>query len=260
MFRIHPLYEMDGAIGAESGVDIVPAAEVQEPSGADSTVAAEPEKSNNFEKAFAKRLAEKEAHWKGELEAERAKYKDFDTYKSVAEYYREAEQAPDVMSLKEKIELQRLEQQAYERNLPVEELKRMQELEAKAAKADEYERIMTEQQQQQEQADHQQQQLKEFRTNLETFAKDKGVEADELHQFMYENQIGNFDAALKAFKYDEMQQQLEDAKKTGVKEFLNAKSKIPTVPDSKATATKVQSAPKTMAEARQRAMQRLSGE
>jgi hypothetical protein len=246
---------------SDAGVESVPAAEVQDTpseSGVEPTVAAEPEKSNNFEKAFAKRLAEKESAWKAERETLEAKYKDYDAYKSVAEYYREVEQAPDVLSLKERIELQRLEQEAYNRNLPVEELKRMQELEAKAAQADEYERFLKEFEQQQQQVAEQQKQLQEFRSTLEPFAQKNGVDPDALHNFMYENQIGSMEAALKAFKFDEMQQQLESAKKDGIKEFLTAKSKIPTVPDTKATATKVAPAPKNFAEARARAMQRLT--
>ncbi|MNN82492.1 hypothetical protein D3C81_1994300 [compost metagenome] len=64
------LFADDGAV--ESGVDEVPAAEVQpetpefesaDQTGVDEMAAAEPEKLNNFEKAFAKRLAAEREKW-----------------------------------------------------------------------------------------------------------------------------------------------------------------------------------------------------
>lgn len=245
----------------DTGVDTASAAEVQpnasEP-GVETQAAADPEKQNNFEKAFAKRLAEKESEWKGQLEAERAKYKDYDQYKEVAEYFREVNQAQDIMSLRERIEMERLQHQAEEQNLPVEVLKRLNELEAKAAEGEKIKAQQEEETRLRSEQEQQQQVFKEFRTGLETFAKDKGVDADSLHQFMYDNQIGNMDAAFKAFKYDELQQQVEKAEKEGVKKFLSAKGSIPTVTGNTAQGHVASPAPKTMADARVRAMQRLS--
>lgn len=68
-----------------SGVDEVSAAETQteEVSGVETQVAAEPEKQNNFEKAFAKRLAEAQAKWE---QGVADKYADYDKIKQESAY------------------------------------------------------------------------------------------------------------------------------------------------------------------------------
>ncbi|MNU04264.1 hypothetical protein D3C72_2486020 [compost metagenome] len=57
-----------------------------------------------------------------------------------------------------------------------------------------------------------------------------------------------------------MQKKLESAEKDGMKKLIQAKGNIPTVPGKTAQGQVVQTAPKTFAEARQRAMQRMNGE
>lgn len=240
------LQQFAGEGDGDPGVETVPAAGEQpaqpqtDNPGVDTPTAAESKEPNNFEKAFAKRLAAKEAEW-----AE--KYKDYDVYKEIADYTRETSGYQDILSVKEAIELERLHARAEKENVPPEILKRIDELEAKAARGEELEK------KQQEQEVYQQ-----FRTNLETFAKEHNVDPDALHNFMYENEISKLDVALKAMKHDELLQQIESAKKEGVKEFLAAKDSIPKVEGGgNASGQVIPGTPKTFNDARARAMARL---
>lgn len=257
--RLHPLFEMEGDIGSEAGVEVVPAAEVPQDPGVDSQAAAEP-KDNNFEKAFAKRLSAKEAEWQAKLQEVEGKYKDYDDLKQVADYFRELNQAPDVMTLKEKIEMERLQQRAEEQGISPELQKRLEYLEQRDKAAQELEQKIQQEEQTRREQEEGQKAYQEFRGKLDTFAKEKGADGDQLYAFMVENQIGNMEAALKAMRHDDLEQKLADAEKEGVRKFMQSKSKIPNVPGTTQSATKVQAAPKTFAEARARAMQRLSGE
>jgi hypothetical protein len=220
--RLHPLFNEDGAIGAESGVDTAPAAEVQtngtsaDQQGVDTQAAAEPEKQNNFEKAFAKRLAAEREKWQNEVSE---KYKDYDTHKELSDYFQKIN-GMDAMTLKERVEMERLQERAEKENVSPEVLKRLDELEAKAAKADEYEK-----QQQQNQT------LQEFENGLKEFAKDKQLEGKpvdhmELWKYMHENGISKPEAAFKAMKADLLEKQLETAKKDAVDEYLNSKKGV----------------------------------
>jgi len=242
-----------------TGVEEVPAAEVQD-TGVESQAAAEPDKQNNFEKAFAKRLAEKEAQWRAEKDAELSKfkeqYKDYDDLKSVADYFRELNQAPDIMSLKERIEMERLQERAEQQGISPELQRRLEELETKAAKAEELERQQQEEQRRSQEEAERQKAFTEFRSKLDEFAKGKGADADKLYEYMVENQIGNMDAAYKAMRHDELEAKIAEAEKAGMKKFLTAKGSIPTIPSNNQSAQKVQSTPKTFAEARERAMAR----
>lgn len=223
--RLHPLFDEDGDIGAASGADTVPAAGEQtetpqvestsEP-GVDPKAAAEPEKQNNYEKAFAKRLAEAEKKWQAEI-AE--KYKDYDTHKELSDYFQKIN-GMDAMTLKERVEMERLQERAEKENVPPEVIKRLDELEAKAAKVDEYEK-----QQQEERS------LQEFENGLKEFAKDKLIDGKpidhmEMWQYMHENGINKPEAALKAMKADFLEKQLETAKKDAVDEYLNSKKGV----------------------------------
>lgn len=213
----------------ESGVDTASAAgeqtevtEVTDPqTGVDDQAAAEPEKQNNFEKAFAKRLAAKEAEWNTAKEAEiktlREQYKDHDTYKLAAEYLQQTSGVPDLLTLKEEIELARLQERAQKENVPATVLKRIDELEAKAAKADELE---AQQKQQSE--------WSEFETSLKTFVEGKEIDGKpvdhmELWKYMHEHEIGKPEAALKALKADLLETKLATAKEDAVKEYLQSK-------------------------------------
>jgi hypothetical protein len=228
----------------QTGVDDVSAAETQletNETGVETTPAAG-EKELRAEKAFATKLAAEKAKWEASVSE---KYKDYDTMKEIASWAQE-KTGSDALSLKEQIEMERLQARAEQNNVPPEVMKRLDELEAKAAKAAEYE--------QQSQA---QQAYSQFRQGLEVFAKENGAEPDAIQEFMVNNQIGNMEVAYKAMQYEAMKQQLETAKKEGVKEFLAAKGSIPNIPGNSALGQVQSPAPKTMEEARQRALQRL---
>lgn len=206
--------ELGAEQGTDPGVEVAPAAEVQpEPevpaeTGVESEAAAEP-KQSNFEKAFAKRLAEAQAKWEAEY-AE--KYKDYETYRKATEYLQKQSGINDIMTLKEQIELAELNERADRENVPPEVLKRIDELEAKAARAEALEKQQAEAQQYQE-----------FRADLDKFAAEKGVNGDELYNFMVENNIGNKEVAYKALRAEQLEQQLETAKKDAVREYLASK-------------------------------------
>lgn len=246
----------------DTGVEAAPAAEVQTEStqveasetGAETSVAAEPEKQNNFEKAFAKRLAEAQSKWESE-HAE--KYKDYDDLKKAAEFFQRRHGFNDFMSLKEEIELAELQDRAEKEQVSPQIIKRIDELEAKAAKADALERQQEEEKR-----------VSAYWSTLNEFVKEKGIEADKLNQFMIENEMTynpnapekSFMLAYKAMKADELEEKLASAEKEGMKKLLQAKGSIPTVPGSNANGQVSSPAPKTFAEARQRAMQRMTGE
>lgn len=208
--------------------------------------AAEP-KQNNFEIAFAKRLAAEREKWDSQYQQELSRYQNYDKYEKATQYLLSNSGYSDPDALLEAIEYQQLTERAQQANVPPEVMQRLEQLEQKAQRADQYEQLQ-----------QQQQHYQSFRGNLEQFAQQKGVDPNQLHEFMYQNQIANFDMAYKAFKFDEVQQQIENAKKNGVKEFLNAKGSMPTVEGKTATGSPQLAAPKTLADARARAMARLS--
>lgn len=231
----------------DPGVEVAPAAEVQETEvpadqpGVETEAVAEPDKQSNFEKAFAKRLAAKEAEW----EAKNAeKYKDYDTHKELSEYLQQANNL-DAMSLKERIELERLQERADKENVSPETIKRIDQLEAKAAKAEEYEKLQ-----------EQQQFYQKFRTDLDKFAESKGIKADDLEQYMVEQQVNNMDIAYRAMKFEDTQGEKERIEKEAVQKYLESK-KAPKAEGSGSAGYVAPSAPKTMAEARQNALEML---
>lgn len=248
--------EEDQVMQEESGVETAPAAEVQE-SGVETPVSAEP-KDNNFEKAFAKRLAAKEQEWQAKIQELESRYKDYDAYKDVADYFREVNQAPDVMSLKERIEMERLQQRADQQGISPEMQRRLEQLEAKAAEADQLKQQREQEERERAEQEQQTKAYQEFRSKLDAFAKEKGADSEKLYAFMAENQIGNPEAAYKAMMFDDMQAKLQAAEKEGMKKLLSAKSKMPTMVNTNQTGTLSQTPPKTFAEARERAKLRLS--
>lgn len=219
-------------IEVQTGVDVAPAAEVSseepetavvEPSeeGAKEEVAAEPEKQNNFEKAFAKRLAAEKAKWEKDVSE---KYKDYDTHKELSEYLQEINGA-DALTLKETIELEKLQQRAEKNETTPEMQKRIEELEEKSAKFDEF----------------QEQQAKDYTDKIfwgaaDKFVEGKGISKEDLNEFMRENEIivsdvtnqeqmeRKFTIAYNAMKAEEYKQQLATAKETAVKEYLQSKT------------------------------------
>jgi hypothetical protein len=210
----------------ETGVEDVPAAEVHEEvvesseTGVEPTVAAEPEKQNNFEKAFAKRLAAEREKWQKEVSE---KYGDYDTHKELSTYLQEVN-GLDALSLKERIELDRLQARAEKENVPPEVLKRIDDLEAKSARLEEIEK-----QQQTEQLNNL------FWKAADDFVKDKGFTKEELNQLLVDNRMTvdptdpedverKFNMAYKAMKADQLEKELASAKETAVKEYLQSKT------------------------------------
>lgn len=185
-------------------------------SGAEKEVAAEP---NNFEKAFAKRLAAKEAEWEAK---NNEKYKDYDTHKQLSEYFQKINNS-DALTLKERVEMEKLQERADQANVPPEVMKRLDELEAKAAKGDELEKKQQEDQR-----------VTDYFSIMEKVLKDKGVNAQDLNQFMVDNEMHynpnamekSFELALKAFKADDAIAKLETAKKDAVNEYLSSKKGV----------------------------------
>jgi hypothetical protein len=241
-------------MGADSGVDSVPAAEGQDAggTGVEDNGAADQGQQSSFEKAFAKRLAAKEAEWTKQREELEGKYKDYDKHSKASEYLMKQAGFQSMDELYEAIELEGLRERAETQGISPEMQKRLDELEAKASKFDEW-------QQQQEQ----QRTASEFESSLKEFVKDKmigdkPVDHMELWQYMHENQIGKPEAAFKAMKADMLEKQLQDAEKAGMKKLLQAKGSIPNVGGNKAAGHVSAPAPKTFAEARARAMQRMS--
>ncbi|WP_339317927.1 hypothetical protein [Paenibacillus sp. FSL R10-2734] len=217
----------------DPGVESAPAAEVstetatpeveipetvsESETGVEEQVAAEPEKQNNFEKAFAKRLAAERSKWDSET-AE--KYKDYDTHKELSQYLQEINGA-DALTLKEQIEMSRLQNRAEANEISPDMQKKLEYLEEKAAKADKLEEKQQEEQR-----------IQTYFSTLEGFAKDKGVDSEKLNAFMVENELTydpanpekSFNLAHKAMRADELEQQLSTAKETAVKEYLQSKS------------------------------------
>lgn len=249
----------------ESGVEAVPAAGEQidvaevedfatpEPpaeTGVEEQAAAEPGKENNFEKAFAKRLAAEREKWQAEMQKELEKYKDYDVSQKALQYLMRVNNITDMNLLREQLELVELQEQAERQGMSVEELKRLRELEElKAWK------------QQVEQQQVQQQQIQQFEQMLKDFCQGKEFDGKpldhmELWKFMHENGVANPETAFKAMKADLLEKQIEKAKKEGVKEFLSAKGSVPKVGGSKASGAVFPGPAKTFAEARARAMMR----
>jgi hypothetical protein len=236
--RLHPLYEVEGEIGAAS-------VSVETPVDTGSTETASVQdtaevttETKESESSFAKRLRE---HSEKEVKAAREaweketgeKYKDYDTLKDTAEFFRERHGYNDLLSMKEEIELVKLQTKAAENNISPEMQKRLETLEAKAAKGEELE------QQQQET-----ERVSTYFKSLESFTKDKGVDPQALNQFMIDNELQynpnnmekSFDIALKAFKADEAVTKLATAKEDAVKEYLASK-KGPRVEGAPGTAS-----------------------
>lgn len=221
--------------------------------GAEQEVAAEPVHSETgestevvsdpkVETAFAKRLATEREKIRAELSEQ---YKDYDTHKQVSEYFREVNNYDDVLSLKEQIEMERLQTRAEQSQVPPEVQKRLEELESKAAKADEMEA-------QQKQNDW----YKGFRGELGTFAKEKGIEVDDLEKFMIDNKVGNMDIAYKAMKFQDVESAKTEIEKDAVKKYLESK-KAPKTEGTSSPAYVRPESPKSWAEARERAAEQM---
>jgi hypothetical protein len=246
--KLYPFFDMDGAIGADSGVEQVSAAETQQDesysseTGVESQVAAEPEKNGGFEKAFAKRLSSEREKWQREVEE---RYKDYDIAKKATEYLMRTSGIDDPMTLKEQLELADLQERADRENVPTEVIRRIDQLEAKAAKAEEYERIQ-----------EQQKFYSNFRSQLDAFIKDKGVDAEALEQFMIDNRVSDMNIAYRAMKFDEVSKDREKIEKEAVTRYLDSK-KAPKAEGSGTPGYTAPSTPKTFEEARRNALEMM---
>jgi hypothetical protein len=255
-----PLYNVEGEIGSaseSSSVEDTATAVETETASVTDTSEADVTKQQSFahrlKESTEKALAEERAKWEKETSE---KYKDYDTYRKATEYLQKTSGIDDVMTLKEQIELQELNERAEQQNVPPDVLKRIDELEQKAARGDELEA-----KQQQEQVNNL------FWKAAEQFVEGKDVSKEELNKYMIENDIfvdpmnselaqRKFDMAYKAMQYDVMQKKLESAEKDGMNKLLSSKGSIPTIPGKTAQGQVVSDRPKTFAEARARAMQR----
>jgi hypothetical protein len=251
------LFAEDEAVA--TGVEDAPAAgeqpEASEGSanqtGVDEQAAAEPEKQNNFEKAFAKRLAAERSKWESELSD---KLKDYEAHRRVSEFFQQYN-GMDLNALMERIELEQLKQQAEQQQVPVEVMRRIQELEQKAALAEQL-----------AQQHAQAQWEKTYRDGLAAYVQGKeDADPDAITKFLVDNGISvdpndmnkAFDLAYKAIQFEKLQQQLASAEKDGMKKLIGAKGSIPANVGSSGQGQVSSGTPKTFADARARAMARL---
>lgn len=259
----------------DTGVETTPDAEVQETTETETDNGSE---SGGVEKAFAKRLSQAQAKWeseyrakfeeekKQEIEKVRSEFKDYDTYREATEFLQKQHGINDIMTLKEQLELTKLQERAEKQNLDPETLKRIDELERKAARADELEQQRMQEEEERQQAEAQRAYEESYFNSMKEFASSREIEADKLHEFIMENSLfvnpenmeKTFEIAVKAMKHDEIEAKLQSAEKDGMKKLFQAKGAIPTIKGNSTQGEISSPAPKTFAEARQRALQRMS--
>lgn len=269
MFKfLMPRLDMDGDIGAAAEMPSVEG-EGQAPSVEGNAPTPEQTGDNaNDGGSFAKRLrehSEKEVRKAQEAwEKETAeKYKDYDLHKDISSWAQE-KRGEDAMTLKEKIEYERLQERADRNEATPEMQRRMEALEARAAKADELEQKQAEDAAQREVSEKQAAWEKSYFDGISAFAKDKGIESEALNKFMIDNQLTvnpedmnkSFEIAMKAMKYDEVQAQAAEAERKGMSKFLQSKGSIPNIKGSNAQAQVTNAPPKTLKDAFNRAMSR----
>lgn len=216
-------------------------------------------------KAFAKRLeertqaklAEERQRWEQDQYQREQEYQqrlaEQENYQRATQFFLERGGYDSIEALNEAIELQRMQEQAEQHQVPLEVMQRINQLEQKASYAD----YLQQQQSQQEL-------LSRFDSALSDFAKDRGVEAKELEHYMLTNQIGSFDVAYRAMRADHLEQQMQEkeqqmqqAKDIAIKEYLESK-KAPRVEGSGGAPSLVTEQPaSSWNEARDRAIARL---
>lgn len=220
----------------DSGVEGVSAAEGQtEVTTGEEVAATEPSKEDV---AFSKRLSAAQEKWNAEKETEiqklRDEYKDHDTYRKAAEYLQKTSGIDNIMSLREEIELQELQERADKENVPPEVIKRIDELEKKAARADELEAKTASEKAAQE-----------FEQSIKTFSEGKEIDGKpldyaELWEYMHENEIAKPEVAFKAMKADMLEAKLASAKEDAIKDYLNTKKGVKTESGSGAAVQQTQ--------------------
>jgi hypothetical protein len=201
-------------------------------------------------KAFARRLEERtqkalqEARQQWELETSQ-RYGNYDQYQQSMDYLMQRGGYQNFEEFQAAIQEAQLAERAEQNGIDPEFQSRMEKLEERAKLADELE-----QQRQQEQT------YQQFQSALKDFSQQKGVDPAELESFMVENQIANFEMAYRAFHYEQMQNDLTNAKDVAVKEYLQSK-KAPKVEGPGTPGIIKDGPPKNFEESRQRALERL---
>lgn len=211
----------------------------------------EPQDDLDQSKAFARRLeertqkalAEERQKWEQEVNQ---KYGNYDQYQQTLDYVMKSSGYNSFDEFQQALQEAQLQERAEQHGVSPEYQQRLEELEQKAQRADELE-----QQREQEQV------MQQFHSALNDFAKEKGVEPTELESFMVENNIPNFEMAYRALRYEQMENDLKNAKDVAVKEYLESK-KAPKVEGSGTPGVVKQDPPKNFAQARERALARLN--
>lgn len=249
-FQFAPMMDADAGIdipvSSESAVETPvgspdSAGEVE--TGEQQTAAGADQQQSAKDFAFSKRLEAEKVRIREEMQRELAeKYQGYDDYREVAEYFREVNGVDNVLTLKEQIELERLNERAERQQVPPEVQRRIEELETKAAKADELQR---------------QQELnswyKDFRGGLEKFAGEKGVEADALERFMVDKGINDMDLAYRAYAFSDVEAKKAEIEKAAVQEYLKSKQ-APKVEGAGSAGYVAPSTPSTWEQARSNAV------
>lgn len=265
------LFAEEGEV-VDTGVEDASDAEMQEETQTDTGG-----ESGGVEKAFAKRLSQAHSKWEAEARAKfeeekrqeiekvRSEFKDYDTYREATEFLQKQHGINDIMTLKEQLELTKLQERAAEQNMDPDLLRRMEELESKAARADELEQQRMQEEEERQAAEEQRAYEESYFNSMKEYASSKDIDPDKLHGFIMENSLfvnpenmeKTFEIAVKAMKHDELLSKLESAEKDGMKKLFQAKGAIPTIKGNSTQGEISSPAPKTFAEARARAMERM---
>lgn len=201
-------------------------------------------------KSFAKRLeertqaklAEERQKWEEEV---KSKVYDPDKTSAALNYIMKQGGYDSYEDFVSAIEEAQLQERAAKENVPPEYLERVEKLEERAKLADELEEKY-----QRETA------YKEARKVLETFASEKGIDADKFQQFVVDNEVFNLDVAYRAYNAENLEKQLAQAKELAVKEYLESK-KAPKVEGNSLPAAIPDAPALTFDQARERALARM---
>ncbi|PEP80692.1 MFS transporter [Bacillus toyonensis] len=208
--------------------------------------------SENIEQsqAFAKRLQERtqaalvEERQRWEQETSE-RYGNYDTYDRAMNFFMKQAGYNDLDSMMQAIEQQDLLQRAEKFGVTPEIQQKLENLEAKAQRAEELEYQR-----------EQQQLAQRFTQALGQFAQEKETDAAALEQFMVEHNVPNFEVAYNAMRAQQLEEQLTSAKETAIQEYLQSK-KAPRVEGSGATGIVSDEPTTDFKVARERALQRL---
>lgn len=216
-FKSHPYYNVEGEIGAVSEESLsVDSTEIAAVQTTEETVT--PTEDVSKSASFAKRLSEEKSKWEKETSE---KYKDYDLHKDLSSYLSELNGGTDLITLKERAELERLERRAEKEDVSPEVLKRIDDLEAKAAKGVEL-----------EQKQQETERVTTYFSTMDKFLEGKGTESKDLNQFMIDNGLTydatnmekSFDIAYKAMKSEEFEKKANEKESETIKRYLASKN------------------------------------